>query len=298
MNNSKSIGYFSILATVLIWGISFISTKASLDYFNPISLAFWRFFIAIIALYIIKKIKYPEIKMAKEDIKLFFAGGITGVFLYFMFENYGMKYLTASTASILIAVIPVFTIVFETIINKEKITAKKAVSVILSVVGVVFIVGFDPQRNITDMVIGSILILLASISWVVYTFLSKPLYKKYTTITITYYQTLIGFIFFGLLMPFNNTNIFNLPLSIYIHVIYLGVLSSAAAYLLFIYALEYLEATVCNIFINLIPVVTVSAGIIFLGEEITIVQGIGALIIIFSILLLTYQRKEPPVREF
>jgi drug/metabolite transporter (DMT)-like permease len=75
-------------------------------------------------------------------------------------------------------------------------------------------------------------------------------------------------------------------------------LSSAAAYLLFIYALEYLEATVCNIFINLIPVVTVSAGIIFLGEEITIVQGIGALIIIFSILLLTYQRKEPPVREF
>jgi drug/metabolite transporter (DMT)-like permease len=298
MNNSKSIGYFSILATVLIWGISFISTKASLDYFNPISLAFWRFFIAIIALYIIKKIKYPEIKMAKEDRKLFFAGGITGVFLYFMFENYGMKYLTASTASILIAVIPVFTMVSETIINKEKITPKKAVSVILSVVGVIFIVGFDPQRNITDMVIGSILILLASISWVVYTFLSKPLYKKYTTITITYYQTLIGFVFFALLMPFNNTNIFNLPLSIYIHVIYLGVLSSAAAYLLFIYALEYLEATVCNIFINLIPVVTVSAGIIFLGEEITIVQGIGALIIIFSILLLTYQRKEPPVREF
>ena len=298
MNNSKSIGYFSILATVLIWGISFISTKASLDYFNPISLAFWRFFIGIIALYIIKKIKYPEIKMAKEDRKLFFAGGITGVFLYFMFENYGMKYLTASTASILIAVIPVFTMVSETIINKEKITPKKAVSVILSVVGVIFIVGFDPQRNITDMVIGSILILLASISWVVYTFLSKPLYKKYTTITITYYQTLIGFVFFALLMPFNNTNIFNLPLSIYIHVIYLGVLSSAAAYLLFIYALEYLEATVCNIFINLIPVVTVSAGIIFLGEEITIVQGIGALIIIFSILLLTYQRKEPPVREF
>jgi len=200
------------LKRFVVMRVAFISTKASLDYFNPISLAFWRFFIAIIALYIIKKIKYPEIKMAKEDRKLFFAGGITGVFLYFMFENYGMKYLTASTASILIAVIPVFTMVSETIINKEKITPKKAVSVILSVVGVIFIVGFDPQRNITDMVIGSILILLASISWVVYTFLSKPLYKKYTTITITYYQTLIGFVFFALLMPFNNTNIFNLPL--------------------------------------------------------------------------------------
>ncbi|MFW5891505.1 MAG: hypothetical protein ACOCUI_04725 [bacterium] len=44
MNNSKTIGYFSILATVLIWGISFISTKAFLDYFNPISLVFWIFF--------------------------------------------------------------------------------------------------------------------------------------------------------------------------------------------------------------------------------------------------------------
>ncbi|MFO7887890.1 MAG: EamA family transporter, partial [Eubacteriales bacterium] len=68
--------------------------------------------------------------------------------------------------------------------------------------------------------------------------------------------------------------------------------------LLFIYSLENLEATVCNIFINLIPVVTVSAGIIFLGEKITFFQGLGAGIIIFSILLLTYKKKEPPVREF
>ncbi|MDW7667911.1 MAG: DMT family transporter [Bacillota bacterium] len=298
MNNSKKIGYFSILATVLIWGISFISTKASLDYFNPISLAFWRFFLAVIALYIIKKNKYPKVRMDKEDRKIFFAGGISGVFLYFMFENYGMEYLTASTASILIAVIPVLTMISETIINKEKVSVKKIISVTLSVIGVILIVGFDPQRDIVDMLIGSALILLASISWVVYTFLSKPLYKKYTTITITYYQTLIGFVFFGLLMPFNNSNIFNLPLGIYIHVIYLGVLSSAAAYLLFIYALETLEATVCNIFINLIPVVTVSAGIIFLNEKITLLQGLGAVIIISSILMLTYKKKEPPIREF
>ncbi len=298
MDNSKAAGYFSILATVLIWGISFISTKASLDYFNPISLAFWRFFLAVIALYIIKKNKYPKVRMDKEDRKIFFAGGISGVFLYFMFENYGMEYLTASTASILIAVIPVLTMVSENIINKEKLSAKKIISVTLSVIGVVLIVGFDPQRNITDMLMGSALILLASISWVVYTFLSKPLYKKYTTITITYYQTLIGFVFFGLLMPFNTSNVFNLPLSIYIHVIYLGVLSSAAAYLLFIYALETLEATVCNIFINLIPVVTVSAGIIFLNEKITLLQGFGAFIIISSILMLTYKKKEPPIREF
>jgi len=298
MNNSKSLGYFSILATVLIWGISFISTKASLDYFNPISLAFWRFFLAIIALYIIKKIKYPHVRMEKEDRKIFFAGGFSGVFLYFMFENYGMEYLTASTASILIAVIPVLTMISETIINKERLSIKKVISVTLSVIGVILIVGFDPKRDIAYMIIGSALILLASISWVVYTFLSKPLYKKYTTITIAYYQTLIGFVFFGLLMPFNSSNIFDLPVSIYIHVVYLGVLSSAAAYLFFIYALESLEATVCNIFINLIPVVTVSAGIIFLDEKITLLQSLGAVIIIFSILFLTYKKKETPIREF
>jgi len=298
MNNSKTLGYFSILATVLIWGISFISTKASLDYFNPISLAFWRFFLAVIALYIIKKIKYPKVFMDKEDRKIFFLGGTSGVFLYFMFENYGLKYLNASTASILIAVIPVLTMISETIINREKLSAKKIISVGLSVIGVILIVGFDPQRNIADMLIGSALILLASISWVIYTFLSKPLYKKYTTITIAYYQTLIGFLFFSLLMPFNQTDILNLPLDIYIHVIYLGVLSSAAAYLLFIYSLETLEATVCNIFINLIPVVTVGAGMFFLDEKITLIQGLGAGIIIFSILLLTYKRKQPPIREF
>jgi drug/metabolite transporter (DMT)-like permease len=101
-----------------------------------------------------------------------------------------------------------------------------------------------------------------------------------------------------LLMPFNSVDILNLPISVYIHVVFLGILSSAAAYLFFIFALENLESTVCNIFINLIPVVTVSAGVLFLGEKITWLQGLGAVVIIFSILFLTYKSKEKPVREF
>lgn len=298
MNNSKSLGYLSILATAIIWGISFISTKESLSYFNPISLAFWRFLLAVITLFIIKTIKYPKVRMEKMDFKNFLAGGATGVFLYFMFENYGMTYLTASTASILISVIPILTMISETIINKKPITFKKLFSVSLSVVGVILIVGFDPQRNLSDMIIGSVLILLASISWVVYTFLTRPLYSKYTTITITYYQNLIGLVFFMILMPFNNVNVLNLPVPIYLHVIFLGVFCSAAGYLFFIYALENLEATVCNIFINLIPVVTVTAGVLFLDERITLLQGLGAVVIIFSILFLTYKKKEEPIREF
>ncbi len=298
MNNSKTLGYISISATAVIWGISFISTKAALPYFNPIALAFWRFFLAVITLFIIKRIKYPEVKMEKMDFKKFLAGGATGVFSYFMFENYGMTYLSASTASILISIIPILTMVSETIVNKTPITFRKTFSVLLSVIGVILIVGFDPQRNISEMVIGSILILLASISWVVYTFLTRPLYKKYTTITITFYQNLIGFFFFMILMPFNSVDVFNLPVSVYIHVIFLGILSSAAAYLFFIFALENLESTVCNIFINLIPVVTVTAGVLFLGEKITWLQGLGAIVIIFSIIFLTYRSKEKPVREF
>ncbi len=298
MNNSKTLGYLSISATAIIWGISFISTKASLPYFNPIALAFWRFLLAVITLFIIKTIKYPKVKMEKMDFKIFLAGGVTGVFMYFMFENYGMTYLSASTASILISIIPILTMMSETVINKKPLTFKKVFSVTLSVVGVILIVGFDPQRNLSDMIIGSILILLASVSWVVYTFLTRPLYSKYTTITITYYQNLIGLFFFMILMPFNNVNVLNLPISVYIHVLFLGVFCSAAGYLFFIFALENLESTVCNIFINLIPVVTVTAGVIFLNEKITLLQGLGAFIIIFSILFLTYRSREKPIREF
>ena len=48
MNKSKAIGLILLIITVVMWGISFISIKISMDVFPPLSLAFYRFVIASI----------------------------------------------------------------------------------------------------------------------------------------------------------------------------------------------------------------------------------------------------------
>lgn len=287
MNNKKKNAYAAILFTILVWGISLINTKITMEYYNSISTSFWRAVIASITLFILKKINHPKIKMKKEDRKTFFIAGASGVFFYFIFQNTGLKYISASLTSILLGLIPILTMIVESIISKQKLSIVKIVSVFISLTGVCLIVGFETGNSISNILIGSLLILLSVFSWVIYTFTTKSLSKNYSPVTILYYQTIIGTVLLGLLMPFNWTNPLEASLITNLNLAYLGIICSAVAYSLYNFALEHLNPTICTIFINLLPAISIVTGVIVLDEKITPIQIFGTAVILFSIYLIT-----------
>ena len=295
-NSTKA--YFAITLTCIFWGFSFISTKIALVYFSPLALAFYRFLIASIVLFAIIKIKEPNSKMDKKDYKLFILSGFVGVFLYFLFENFGLKYVSASLGAILLSTIPVLAMVLDTIVYKEPFTFKKISSVLISVLGVCLVVGINPSTSSNLSLKGIILMLLSALSWALYNLLTKPLYEKYTSLTITYYQTLFGTLFFLILLPFNPVDWHSVTIVPIIHVLYLGIICSALCYLLYVYSLEKLNVTICSIFINLVPVVTIIASIFALGEKITLTQVLGTGLIILSVFIITGRKKRKTLREY
>jgi drug/metabolite transporter (DMT)-like permease len=125
LSSAQRKGLAAMIACVLFWGFSFISTKIAVVVFPPMSLGMLRFAIALIFLYILKLKFAPGEKLNVKDIVLLFAAGITGVTLYFFFENNGISLVSASEASIAVSSIPVFILITGRIIEKINSFKKK-----------------------------------------------------------------------------------------------------------------------------------------------------------------------------
>ncbi|SHK56689.1 Permease of the drug/metabolite transporter (DMT) superfamily [Caminicella sporogenes DSM 14501] len=288
-NKTKVMPLIAIIGTSFIWGLSFLSIKVAIGVLPPMTLALSRFVIASILLTILFKIKEKNVKIKKGDIPIMALAGFLGVTVYFYFENNGIKLIPASNAAIIIAAIPIFTLIFETIVFKTKMTFKKIASVIISLIGVYFIVGARIEGVSTkDAWIGYLMMFGAVLAWVVYTLITKPLFKKYSQLSIVYYQTLFGTVFLLPFALFEKTNWGLVNNIIILNVVYLGAFCSALGYYLYIYAMNYIGISTASLFLNLIPVVATIGGYFILDEKIGFSQIFGGSLVIFAVYLISW----------
>ncbi|MCD5414447.1 MAG: DMT family transporter [Clostridiales bacterium] len=285
MSNNK-IGSIAMFICAFIWGISFVSIKVVVAVLEPMTLGFLRFSLASTLLFILVNIKKQNLTIDKEDYFLMFVAGAIGITAYFYFEFNGVRITTASTASLIIASIPVISALAESIVYKTKIISKKWMSLFLSIFGVLLIVGFNYRELIaTGFLKGYLMMFAAAFTAVAYSLSTKPLFKRYDYLTIVFYQSLIGTIFFIPFMIFEDNNWLMLDLTIVLNIIFLGVFASAIGFYLYLIGLKHLGISNSAIFLNVIPIVSVIVSIIFLGERITHFQFIGGLFVISSVYL-------------
>jgi drug/metabolite transporter (DMT)-like permease len=283
--NQKTLAYLYIIVTVVLWGLSFLSTKVALLALPPMTLGLARFAIAAVVLFFMKARFSPGKRIARRDLPLAAGAGLTGVTLYFLAENNGLKLISASECSIIIAAIPVFSMLTERIISGSPLSLVKYAGALLSVAGVWIMV--SAGLSVTANVIGYLCMFGAAVSWVVYCFLTKPLFARYDRITIVYYQSLAGLVGF---VPFALLEIPQWKLGsapVWLNVVYLGIFCSALGYYFYAVGLESLGVTVCSVFLNLIPVVTVIAGFLIFGERLSASSLIGGAIVIIGVYLAT-----------
>jgi len=282
----------AILLAVIFWGYSFVSTKIILEELPPITIAFFRQIIASIVLVIFIFVRKLVVKMPIKDILLVAASSLFGIVFYFLFENTGLKYTTASNASIIVAAVPIFTLVTESLFYKLKITGRIVGCVVVSIIGV-FLVIFE--QGSLDLSLGStkgnLLMIAAMVSWVIYTVICKSLTGKYTGIVITTYQMLAGSILF---IPFIIPEIsqwHSISTNSLVNLLYLAIFCSAIAYYLYNLAVKGLGATISSMFLNLIPVVSIIGGILVLGEKISLLQIGGMVLIMLSLFFVSGKEK-------
>lgn len=287
--------WLAVLAAVIMWGLSFLSIKVTVAVIPVMTQALLRHIVASAALLAMIRFIEPNVKLDKKDTPLFVIAGLLGITLYFYFENSGMTRITASAASLIIGIVPIFTIIADAIVFKEPVTLRKAISVILSFAGVCFIVGFGAGGGSRE-VIGYVLMLGAALSWVIYTLVAKSLFRKYSELAIVYYQTLFGTI---TLIPFallETTNWSAIDATVSLNLIFLGVFCSAIASYFYVVGMDKIGIGTASLMMNLVPVVAVAASYLVFNEKTSLVQIFGGLLVITAVSISSSHKKPEGVQ--
>lgn len=276
-------GYLFALITILIWGSSFVVTKLLLDYVSPTQILFMRFILAIIFLAILHP-KF-EIKWDFKNDKYFI---ISGLFLasYFIFENNGLKYTYASNVSLIIATIPLLTtIIAVTLFKVGKLKVINIIGLIISYLGVVLIV-LDGKTSLDLNIVGDLLAFFAALSFSFYTlFLNKTSPMHIIVKTRRVFMYVIIFILIYSLMMKQKVVVTSFNSTVVLGIIFLGIISSSLAFVLFNKSAKILGAVKANNFTYLNPVVTVIVSVLVLHEGITFFKVIGGIIVICGIIV-------------
>ncbi len=282
------------LSVAVIFGFSFLFTKAALFYLSPFQLIGLRFALAAISLTAL-----VVLKVIKLNIRPRHLGGLLKIafwqpVLYFICETYGVKYTSASESGVIIALVPVATAILSVFILKEKITLWQGLFINAAVLGVMLMALGNPAAGLegeSRHLLGVFLLFGAVLAAAFYSIFSRRASAVHAPLDITFVMMWLGAVIFnivGLVQSYwtgqlgNYINVWhNLP--VVTGILYLGILSSVIAFFLLNYTLSYLSASRAAVFLNLIPVVSVLAGILFLNEQLGSWQVGGGLLILLGV---------------
>ena len=292
---SRLLPTLAVLASMLLWGLSFVSSKAVLNTgFPPATMVALRFLIATALLLPLRRRLEPGVRLAnltRRQRWLLFWSGFTGVTVYFFFESRGIKLTSASNAALIIAAIPIFTVLAERLFFRTRIRGLQAAGIVLSVVGVYFIVRRSPT-HFSHALAGNLFMLGACLSWVAYVVLSRDLHEPLAGLSLTAYQAAVGAV---TLLPFALSELrsWRLPgTGVWLNILYLGIFCSGAAYFFYMYALARLGPVRTSSFTNLIPFIGAVGGLVLLGEKLSWPQLAGGLAVIGGVFLVNRRPRE------
>ena len=282
-NRSLLLGHIFTFITVTIWSVAFVGNKVLLDYMTPIEVMIYRFGLA----YVLLLVLYPKWKMPTsfKDELYFLLLGFLGIFLYFILENFALKYTQASNVGILMGAIPIFTaLLAHMFTDDEKISSKLIIGFIIAMGGMGLILlegsGFELRLK------GDLLALVAAVVFALYSVALKLAPKGYHYMLITRKS-----FFYGLLMMITyhlikgnelNYSILNNS-AVLVNIVFLGIFASGLAFILWHQGIEKIGSIGASNYIYLVPLLTSITGVIVLDEVITRNMIIGGVLILVGL---------------
>lgn len=279
-------GHIAALFTIMVWGVTFISTKILLADFTPEAILFIRFLLGWLALWLFSR-KWLDFQGVKIELD-FLAAGFFGVTLYFLLENIALIHTYASNVGVIVSSTPFFTALADWLFFKgAKPGGRFYAGFIIAMVGIALISFGDSHVQFSPA--GDLLALLAAIAWAFYSGFTKKIGKLGHSSLITTRRVF----FYGLLLmvPYLAFHDFYAPVPDLLkprnlcNLLFLGIAASAICFATWTFCLVRLGAAKASAYIYLVPVVTVLAAALWLHEKITFSMTAGMLLVICGLAL-------------
>lgn len=317
-NDARS--WASFLSLAVIWGSSFMWITVALeDGLPPMTIVAWRAFSACILLTVVLLWRGGRLPLRWSLWKRMIVLGATNMVIPMALISWGQQFIPSGMASILNAMVPLFTIVLASIaLADEHVTAAKLGGLGVGFVGVVVLASpnlraagadEDAAAAVAGMlaVAGAGLFYAIASVYVRRRITGMPIVEQPdgstraplpveiafgTTMSALVMITALAFVF-----ERPTDGFITVPASIggWVSAIWLGALGTGVAYLIFYRLIARWGATRTTLVTYLIPVVAIVMGFVFLGERLRPVELMGAALIIGGVILVNASVGQRPL---
>lgn len=283
-------GLLLLVIATFLWGGNYICGRYMAGALPATLLNTVRWAISSVILLVLLRISKKHLPL-RRMWKEFMILGFFGIFAFSTLTYLGLGKLNASQAGMISAGIPIAILLFTPFILKEKVKGMAWGGAIISVLGVILLMQGKHNGISHGSAIGEIEIILASLSWGLYTVLGKRFGKQIDPLTMTAGASIYGTIFSAIsCIGTVHPETIHMTGITWLCVIYVSTFASVGAYLAWNAGVKIIGAGRAAPYINLLPVWTVLLGLLLLHEQVTAMSLVGGAITIFGAVLASIQK--------
>ncbi|MFD2563799.1 DMT family transporter [Aquimarina rubra] len=299
MISNQARAHIALLSVNMIYGANYLIAKGLMpDKIGPSALVFLRISGAGLLFFILRFFVKEQVQ--KKDIPRLLLCGLLGVATNQFFSMNGLSLTSPVDAAIIVTAMPIFTVIISYFLLKEPLTLTRILGICIGGSGAVLLIYLGNSGLGTGSLKGNIFIGINALAFAFYLVIVKPMMVKYKPITVIVWTFFFGFIF---MFPFCigqllETNFDTYQTSNWISLLYVVMGPTFLAYLLNMFALQYVKPTVSSSYIYVQPAVAMLlvAGMAYFvinsqyKGDITVVKLLCCILIFVGVYLISSNR--------
>jgi drug/metabolite transporter (DMT)-like permease len=289
----------ALLLTMLIWGVTPVFLRSQSLGLGPADSLVIRY-TPIALVWIVVLAVTGGWRIALSDWPRLLVVSLVGLFGYAAASMYGFQHVPAGIGGLVYATQPLFIALLAVVMLGERLTRSIVLGLLLAILGTILLL----WNNLTNVDMGQsylagvLLLLLASFAWAFYSIPGKTIFLRYGPMSITAMSTIIATLpMLALASPHTIDTLHAMTLRQWLEVLYLASCSTFLAMLTWTYAAARLPAATTGAFLYLIPVIAVIAGVLVLGETVSLLTVLGGLCIILGVAVAQFGPRLQRVRH-
>ena len=281
--------------TAIAWGTNLLVVKTALANLNEWVFNTSRLTLATLVLGWLAWLEYRYRPGATGKIAwLTFAGfALLNGFLYQVFFFLGISQTTAGNTALLLSSMPMWTALFSSLVAQDKLPLTGWVGLLVTFCGTLFVLLQNTTVDLSgDYLIGNLFVLAGAMTWALATVISRPLLQVMSPLRLAFLSSLSTMPLHILLcLPFLEEAWPSLSVgSNWAAIIYSGLISTGVAYATWHYGVRHLGGARAGIYQNVVTLVAVIGGWLFLREPVLSAQFLGGAAIVLGVILMRLKK--------
>ncbi len=269
-----------------VWGGSFLFIKVIVDETGPLEVVAGRIFFGTLAVGAYVLVTRHRVAVAPRLIPHIVVLAVLANILPFALISWGEEHIESGTASVLNAMVPIFTAVIAAIaLDEEHFTRGRLGGLLLGFVGVAVLTGTE-SLDVTDSnVAGQLAVVAAAFCYGLGAVHMRSLLRQQDPVSLTMVQLAIGAVIAAgaLLLARGGAPHYSLSLEAWGSLLVLGTLGTGIGYVSFVWLIENIGSVRASLVTYIVPVLGLLLGWLVLDEEIGVSTIVGFLLIIAGV---------------